>query len=185
MLYSNCIIIHAWPIVQIGLRSVVQSLRMEVRDVFQECPDCKILTEWNDAMILIDVKHGDFIRKHQKFLRKRNISSVGIDFSSQLQTEDSLFDEVLYQTDSQNVLLSKLNKISNPENKKRNENQLSQREVDVLKLVAIGCTNKQISDKLFISIHTTITHRKHITSKLGVKSISGLTLYAAINNLID
>lgn len=63
--------------------------------------------------------------------------------------------------------------------------ELSDREKDVLVQVALGLTNKEIADKLFISIHTVITHRKHITDKLGIKSISGLTVYAILNKLID
>lgn len=63
--------------------------------------------------------------------------------------------------------------------------ELSDREKDVLGLVALGHSNKEIAEKLFISIHTVITHRKHITEKLGIKSISGLTVYAILNKLID
>jgi DNA-binding CsgD family transcriptional regulator len=63
--------------------------------------------------------------------------------------------------------------------------ELSVREKDVLKLVAMGFPNKEIADKLFISIHTVVTHRKNITEKLGIKSISGLTVYAIINGIID
>jgi DNA-binding CsgD family transcriptional regulator len=62
---------------------------------------------------------------------------------------------------------------------------LSDRERDVLVQVALGHSNKEIADKLFISIHTVISHRKHITDKLGIKSISGLTVYAILNKLID
>ena len=62
---------------------------------------------------------------------------------------------------------------------------LTEREVDVVKLVAFGKTNKEIAGELCISIHTVISHRKNITEKLGIKSISGLTVYAILNNLID
>ena len=62
---------------------------------------------------------------------------------------------------------------------------LSNREIDVLKLVALGYSNKEIADKLFISTHTVMSHRKNMTEKLGIKSISGLTVYAIINNIID
>jgi len=62
---------------------------------------------------------------------------------------------------------------------------LSAREVDVLKLVAKGFANKEIAEKLYISTHTVMSHRKKITEKLGIKSISGLTVYAVINNYID
>lgn len=68
---------------------------------------------------------------------------------------------------------------------KTEENELTQREKEVLRQVAMGFTNREIADSLFISIHTVITHRKNITGKLGIKSISGLTVYAIINRLID
>ncbi len=63
--------------------------------------------------------------------------------------------------------------------------ELSNREIDVLKLVALGFANKEIADKLFVSIHTVMSHRKNMTEKLGIKSISGLTVYAIINNYIN
>ncbi len=65
------------------------------------------------------------------------------------------------------------------------QQQLSEREIEVLKLVAIGYANKEIADQLFISINTVITHRKKITEKLGIKSIAGLTVYALMNNYIS
>ncbi len=62
---------------------------------------------------------------------------------------------------------------------------LSDREIDVLKEVALGYSNKEIAERLFISINTVITHRKNITGKLGIKTISGLTVYALLNHLIQ
>lgn len=63
--------------------------------------------------------------------------------------------------------------------------ELSEREKDILGNVAMGKTNKEIADDLNISIHTVITHRKNITAKLGIKSISGLTVYAIFNGIIS
>jgi DNA-binding CsgD family transcriptional regulator len=62
---------------------------------------------------------------------------------------------------------------------------LTSREIDVLKLVARGQLNKQIADRLSISLHTVISHRKNITRKLGIKTVSGLTMYAVLNGLIS
>ncbi|WP_224785594.1 response regulator transcription factor, partial [Pseudomonas fluorescens] len=46
---------------------------------------------------------------------------------------------------------------------------LSGRELAVLELIAQGCSNQQISERLFISLHTVKTHASHINSKLGVE----------------
>lgn len=62
--------------------------------------------------------------------------------------------------------------------------ELSEREMEILKDVALGMSNKEIAEKNYISPHTVITHRKNITRKLGIKTVSGLTIYAIINKLI-
>lgn len=63
--------------------------------------------------------------------------------------------------------------------------ELSDRERDVLIQVVRGLSNKEIADVLCISMHTVITHRKHITRKLNIHSTAGLTIYAIVNKLID
>lgn len=63
--------------------------------------------------------------------------------------------------------------------------ELSAREETVVKYIALGKTNKEIADNLFLSPHTIITHRKNISRKLGIKSASGITVYAILNKLID
>ena len=67
----------------------------------------------------------------------------------------------------------------------QNGNVLTEREIDVLRQVALGLSNKEIADRLFISTNTVITHRKNITEKLGIKTIPGLTVYAIMNNVIQ
>jgi len=69
-------------------------------------------------------------------------------------------------------------------NLSNSEDVLSKREQDTLRLIALGLTQKEIADKLFISTHTVVSHRKNITRKLGIKTVSGLTVYAILNNLI-
>jgi DNA-binding CsgD family transcriptional regulator len=65
------------------------------------------------------------------------------------------------------------------------KNELSEREREVLAKVAQGAINKEIADSLNISLNTVITHRKNITAKLGIKTISGLTVYAILNGIIS
>lgn len=63
--------------------------------------------------------------------------------------------------------------------------QLTEREKDVLMQLVSGLANKEIADKLNISIHTVVSHRKNISQKTGIKSQSGLTIYAISNKMID
>lgn len=65
------------------------------------------------------------------------------------------------------------------------ENSLTTREIEVLVLVTKGLINKEIAEKLNISLTTVISHRKNITEKLGIKSVSGLAIYAVMNGFID
>jgi len=63
--------------------------------------------------------------------------------------------------------------------------QLSEREKDVVIGVVQGLTNKEIADKLFIAPNTVITHRRNISRKLQIHSTAGLTIYAIVNHLVD
>ncbi|EJX11273.1 transcriptional regulator, LuxR family domain protein [gut metagenome] len=67
----------------------------------------------------------------------------------------------------------------------RNETELSPREVEVLILITRGLINKEIAERLHISLTTVISHRKNLTEKLGIKSVSGLTVYAVMNGYIE
>jgi len=58
--------------------------------------------------------------------------------------------------------------------------QLSEREQEVLELVAQGLSSKEISDRLNIAVNTVNTHRKSITRKTGIKSVAGLAVYAML-----
>jgi DNA-binding CsgD family transcriptional regulator len=62
---------------------------------------------------------------------------------------------------------------------------LSKREREVLGLVAQGLMNKEIADKLGISLTTVISHRKNLSDKLGIHSLAGLTVYAYTHGLLD
>ena len=62
---------------------------------------------------------------------------------------------------------------------------LSSSEIEVLVLITKGLINKEIADKLNISLTTVISHRKNITEKLGIKSVSGLTIYAVMHGYVE
>lgn len=62
---------------------------------------------------------------------------------------------------------------------------LSDREIEVMSLIVQGYINKEIADKLNIGLSTVITHRKNIMDKLGMKSVSALTIYAVMHGYVD
>lgn len=107
-------------------------------------------------------------------------------------------DLIIHNRLRESILKPKLNKLSSTDIGSiqhiiSNENSrnipkksvLTRRETEILKLIAQGNLNKQIADKLNISINTVLTHRKNILSKTGIKTTSGLTLYAISNGLLS
>lgn len=62
---------------------------------------------------------------------------------------------------------------------------LTDREIEVMSLIVQGYINKEIADKLNIGLSTVITHRKNIMEKLGMKSVSALTIYAVMHGYVD
>ncbi len=97
------------------------------------------------------------------------------------------YNGIIEISDTKLKIINTLNQIvqSSERGEKSDDVELSKREIDVLIAVAKGMMNKEIADQMNISIHTVISHRKNITRKTGIKSVSGLTVYALLNNLID
>ena len=71
------------------------------------------------------------------------------------------------------------------EDKSKHLIELTEREIDVLKLIVQEFTTAEIAEKLYISTHTVETHRKNLISKLNVRNIAGLVKYAMQNGFVD
>jgi two-component system, NarL family, response regulator NreC len=74
---------------------------------------------------------------------------------------------------------------TNNKSQQKNTPRLTNREQEILQLVAMGWSNQQISGKLFISVRTVEFHRTNIMEKLGVHDTASLVRYAILHNLID
>ena len=65
------------------------------------------------------------------------------------------------------------------------EGTLSEREREVIRLVAMGLSNKEITERMFISVNTVMTHRRNLSRKLDIHAAAGLTIYAIVNGIIN
>ncbi|MDE5976405.1 MAG: LuxR C-terminal-related transcriptional regulator, partial [Muribaculaceae bacterium] len=96
-----------------------------------------------------------------------------------------LFDGVISVMDDLETISRKLQSLREPLDNSRDKDSLSIREKEIISLVVRGLTNQEIADKLFLSIHTVITHRRNIARKLEIHSATGLTIYAIVNKIVD
>lgn len=115
----------------------------------------------------------------------RVVALVSSFFDNQMLRQ---FQGVIEITDDLQRIKSTLNQVVaqlNAEDSDMDSSVLSDREKDVLICLAKGMKNNEIADSLNISTYTVITHRKNIVRKTGIKSVSALTVYAILNNLLE
>ena len=126
------------------------------------------------------------------FLERRNktiVLTLGLDNATTLSDFHSLCVNVPEKQLVKSLLALEQHAHANGRNlppvQRQQTNLLSDREIEVLSLVAQGHINKEIADILNISMPTVVSHRKNITEKLGMKSISALTIYAVMHGYVD
>ena len=96
------------------------------------------------------------------------------------------YDERVTLFDDMASLEKKITELLNiADEEEPDQDALSQREKEIVGCIVRGMTNKEIAEKLFISVHTVMTHRKNITRKLQIHSAAGLTIYAIVNKLVE
>jgi DNA-binding CsgD family transcriptional regulator len=133
--------------------------------------------------VILQNRLNDFakLKKHHP-----NISWLGLIYCYFDNELINKFNETISILDPIEIITQKVNKSFNKCNCQINrQGQLSKREIDVLIQLVKGLLNKEIAEKLNISIHTVISHRKNIIEKTGIKSLSGLTIYAISKNIIS
>jgi two-component system response regulator NreC len=89
-----------------------------------------------------------------------------------------------FSTEVTMTLLGQTEEIESNQNSEELKD-LTEREIEILRLIAEGYSNKEIGDKLFISHRTVDTHRTNLMRKLDVHNIAGLIKFALKNGLID
>ena len=169
-------------IIQAGIISVINEIK-EINYInidTQKTELNKYLSENKKNLFIIDKQ---LFEKTKYTIKKNKIPHIIIN-PEKTNNENNIFLLENKKHEILDAVKSQIKKILKTTTTNKN-NELSPRETAIVKCIAKGMTNKEIADKLFISTHTVITHRKNITKKLGIKSISGITVYAILNNIID
>lgn len=187
---NRVIICEASEIIANGLSEIVNSmaqfdvvLRLETPERLSE----KIVSTDANVLIvnptLLGYQYKDFLGQISKEYPHVTVFALVTSYLEHAAL--ATYNGVIEINDTKQKIIGKLNEFVQSETPKRNDDvELSKRETDVLVAVAKGMMNKEIADQMNISIHTVISHRKNITRKIGIKSVSGLTVYALLNNLI-
>jgi len=175
-------------IIRTGIRYLLHEMdkSIEVKEVTSPKKLKKTLEQENPHIAFINPNFV-FSKKDIEIKTNKNCAFIAIEEIPTPSNLKVLFHEEINFATDKNKFEEIVRKYSSTSSDKKTtiNNELSNREIDVVREIALGSTNKEIADKLFLSAHTIITHRKNITKKLGIKTTSGLTIYAIINNLID
>ena len=130
--------------------------------IIRYCPSANSREQLNDAML--------------------HLCEFEADMASHTQLEDTIFMPMVSLLESRLDINDEEETDCGTSDK---SHVLSDRERDVVIGVVKGWSNKEIADKLFISIHTVLTHRRNIARKLEIHSPAGLVIYAIVNGIVS
>ncbi len=162
----------------------INSLRIDVAEVI----DIALLKEEVNQIQpnIIIINPFNLGMKHPRELvgQSSNIKFVALQNYILSTDQASMYDAIISVSDTLMQIENTLGRLVNTE-MTDSKTELSSREKEIVAAIALGKSNKEIAEQLFISTHTVMTHRKNIASKLEIHNPAGLTIYAIVNKLID
>ena len=182
-------IIHSSTIIQHGLETILNSICSHKITIIKYPSDLQALKHAKNTKFIVFTEtklSPEYNQAFHNLKKQSNISIVNIIDEDEPKGSEEFVITHYSKIEDIAKIIEKIEESENPivTNNDENEN-LSTREKEVLKYVALGFSNKEIAEQLFISIHTVISHRKNIVEKTGIKSVSGLTMYAIMTKIID
>jgi DNA-binding NarL/FixJ family response regulator len=184
------VIIEPSMLIRSGMISVLHRLSTIQMDVFEitDIDQLRNTPKWKNSDIVIVNPSilGTFsLQQIKKESDNNDLKCIALQNSLFDSSILKAYDEVISIYDSAEQISEKLTRmIIEPESERRHES-LTLREKEIVICVIKGMTNKQIAEKLYLSAHTVISHRRNIATKLQIHSTAGLTIYAIVNKLVE
>lgn len=162
----------------------VQAIELVSAEALNDC-----LRSHCPDILIVNPAFGDYfdVARFREEIGTKRIRVVALVSSFIDASLLSKYDDSISIFDTLELLGAKMNHLQDLSPVEPNDNQevISQREKEIVVCVVKGMTNKEIAEKLFLSIHTVITHRRNISKKLQIHSAAGLTIYAIVNKLVE
>ena len=135
--------------------------------------------------IIIKYLPQDGLTNHQLTATLFDIYNIEEWLCNHSKVEDAIFVPAIRLHEQKIKTMDASSRISQIIRKTESQEAISEREKEIIVCLVQGMINKEIAERLYISVNTVITHRRNIARKLQIHSLAGLTLYAIANNLID
>ncbi len=150
----------------------------ELQDLMQEFPTIKfiLITEWQQKENMFK-----YITATTKWhlLKECDFDEINDCIFSALNNRTFFCSRIIDFISEKNSTQKQSRKIN------CNGVNVTEREIEIIRLVASGLANKQIAEQLYLSVHTVITHRKNIMKKINVNNTAGVMLFALQHSLLD
>ena len=144
------------------------------------------MTEKLDELKDIFIRHYHVMNNLLLVSALNDIMDCNADLCSHCEIEDRMFLPAVSRLERSLKLKERESKPEvDEEGRDSLVESMTEREKDILRCVARGMQNKEIAEKLFISINTVTTYRRNISSKLNIHSPAGLTVFAILHRLVD
>lgn len=175
-----------------GIHAVLQQWETECRIYKTETLEELVEILETKSIDILIANPMQFVNREKEVKRLRKnyplLAVAAIDFGIIQKPSQQVFDATFTLYDSAEYIVSLLAKIAKRNQSslqnKTHDDSLTEREIEVLTGLVNGKSNKEIADLLNISTHTVVSHRKNITFKTGIRSQSGLTIYAISKKIV-